>query len=84
MEKEPPAVSLLVKYEVPTVVSNDDNFWNAKVRSLIEAYQHLCSSCNLYHQGILCNPTYITTLLDHDVGEAVGSPEKSVTFCHTT
>jgi hypothetical protein len=68
MVQEAPTVSLLVKYEVPTAVSDDDNFWNATVRSLLEAYQHLCGSCTLYHQGILRNPTYITTLLGHDVG----------------
>jgi len=67
MAKEAATVSFLVKYEVPTVVSNDDNFWNVTVRSLIEGYLHLGGSCHLYHQGILCNPTYITILLDKDV-----------------
>jgi len=67
MAKEAPTVNFLVKYEVPTVVSND-NFTNVTVCSLIEAYRHLCGSCHLYHQGILCNPTYITKHLDHAVG----------------
>jgi len=68
MEKEGPTVNFLVQYEVPTVTNDDGDFWNAKVHSLIEAYQHLCGSCHLYHHGILCNPTHITTLLNHDVG----------------
>ena len=67
MEKEARTVNFLVTYEVPTVVSNDD-LWNVTVRCLTEACQHLRSSCHLYLQHIFCNPTYITTLLDHDVG----------------
>jgi hypothetical protein len=68
MAKEAPTVSFLVKYEVPTVVSNDNDLWNVTVRCLRGLYQRLCGSCNLYHPGILCNPNYITTLLDHDGG----------------
>ena len=51
-EKEAPTVSFLVKYEVPAVVNDDDDFRDAMVRSLTEAYRHLCGSCHLYRQGI--------------------------------
>lgn len=31
MEEEAPTVNFLVKYEVATEVSNDDNLWNVTV-----------------------------------------------------
>jgi hypothetical protein len=36
MEKEAQTGSFLVKYEVPTVMSNDNDLWNVTVRCLIE------------------------------------------------